>query len=73
MYDKMNNDAGVLNDFDLANVRVSERHGGTERMGTMPFMALDLLSEDALANDCTVPPRLRVIRVGSTMDLLSIR
>jgi hypothetical protein len=51
MYDKAKNDAGVLNDFDLANVRGCERPSGTERMGTMPFMALDLLTEDAWAGN----------------------
>jgi serine/threonine protein kinase len=49
MYDKMNNYAGVLNDFDLANVRGSGGPSGTERMGTMPFMALDLLTKEGWA------------------------
>ncbi|KAG0698935.1 hypothetical protein DFH29DRAFT_834252 [Suillus ampliporus] len=40
---------GVLNDYDLS----STRHGGsepsgTERTGTVPFMAIDLLSQEAL-------------------------
>jgi Fungal protein kinase len=49
MYDRANNCTGVLNDFDLAHVRGNERPSGTERTGTMPFMALDLLTEDAWA------------------------
>jgi hypothetical protein len=47
MYDKDNEDRGILNDFDLAYVRGGPRPSGTERTGTMPFMALDLLTEDA--------------------------
>src|ERR1700733_166262 len=49
MYDKANNCTGVLNDFDLAHVRGNERPSGTERTGTMPFMALDLLTKNAWA------------------------
>ena len=47
MYDKANNCTGVLNDFDLAHVSGEERPSGTERTGTMPVMALDLLTKDA--------------------------
>jgi hypothetical protein len=49
MYDKRNNNAGILNDFDLALVDGEPRPSGTERTGTMPFMALELLTEDAWA------------------------
>ena len=49
MYDKDKNRVGVINDFDLAHVRGKERPSGIERTGTMPFMALDLLTEDAWA------------------------
>ena len=49
MYDKANNCTGVLNDFDLAHVRGHDRPSGMERTGTMPFMALDLLTKDAWA------------------------
>src|SRR5277367_4773944 len=49
MYDKANNCTGVLNDFDLAHVRGNDRPSGTEQTGTMPFMALDLLTEGARA------------------------
>jgi serine/threonine protein kinase len=49
MYDKANNCTGVLNDFDLAHVRGNDQPSGTERTGTIPFMALDLLTEDAWA------------------------
>ncbi|KAF8119507.1 hypothetical protein EV363DRAFT_1145673, partial [Boletus edulis] len=37
---------GVLNDFDLASIQ--ETATGTERTGTVPFMALALLREEAL-------------------------
>ncbi|CAL1713359.1 unnamed protein product [Somion occarium] len=36
---------GVLNDWDLATLRNKTDHGGLERTGTIPFMALDLLTE----------------------------
>ena len=39
---------GVLNDFDLARlVEGNEGAGGKENTGTMPFMALDLLNDQA--------------------------
>lgn len=38
-----------LNDFDLAHVRGTEAPAGWQRTGTMPFMALDLLSKEAWA------------------------
>ncbi|KAH0825992.1 hypothetical protein J3R83DRAFT_7461 [Lanmaoa asiatica] len=38
---------GVLNDFDLATVQGTVR--GNERTGTIPFMAIELLSEEGLA------------------------
>jgi hypothetical protein len=47
MYDKLNEDRGILNDFDLAHLDGKPRPSGTERTGTMPFMALDLLTKDA--------------------------
>lgn len=37
---------GVLNDFDLASTEKTAT--GTERTGTIPFMALDLLEDNAL-------------------------
>ena len=49
MYDKTKNGEGVLNDFDLAHVNGNTRPSGTARTGTMPFMALDLLTEGAWA------------------------
>ena len=48
MYDKLNDDRGILNDFDLAHLRGEPRPSGTERMGTMPFKAFDLLTKGAL-------------------------
>ena len=47
MYDKLNGDRGILNDYDLAHIKGESRPSGTERTGTMPFMALDLLTNDA--------------------------
>jgi hypothetical protein len=47
MYDKLNQDCGILNDYDLAHLDGSARPSGTERTGTIPFMALDLLTHDA--------------------------
>ena len=48
MYDKLNGDCGVLNDYDLAHLHGRLRPSGFERTGTMPFMALDLLTEEAM-------------------------
>jgi Fungal protein kinase len=49
MYDKLNGDCGVLNDYDLAHLHGRQRSSDTECTGTVPFMALDLLrlSKDA--------------------------
>jgi Fungal protein kinase len=47
MYDKLNEDRGILNDYDLAHLNGRPRPSGTERTGTMPFMALDLLTDEA--------------------------
>ena len=44
MYDKAHNNAGVLNDFDLATVDGESSPSGSERTGTVPFMALDLIN-----------------------------
>jgi hypothetical protein len=48
MYDKLN-DHGILNDYDLAHLSGRKRPSGTACTGTMPFMALDLLTDDAWA------------------------
>jgi len=45
MYDKANDNKGVLNDFDLAHLCGYEWPSGTECTGTMPFMVLDLLTD----------------------------
>ncbi|KAF8465154.1 hypothetical protein DFH94DRAFT_639862 [Russula ochroleuca] len=47
MYDKLNGDLGVLNDYDLAHLEGRSRPSGTKCTGTMPFMALDLLTKEA--------------------------
>jgi len=41
---------GVLADYDLSSLN-KETSQNTERTGTVPFMALDLLSEEALAGE----------------------
>jgi len=47
MYDKLNEDRGVLNDYDLAHLNGRARPSGLERTGTMPFMAYELLTTEA--------------------------
>jgi hypothetical protein len=47
MYNKQNENCAVLNDYDLAHLRGRPRPSGNERTGTMPFMALDLLTKQA--------------------------
>jgi hypothetical protein len=46
MYDK-DNGCGILNDFDLAHLNGRPRPSGSDRTGTMPFMALNLLTVEA--------------------------
>jgi hypothetical protein len=46
MYDETNK-RGVLNDYDLVHLKSQPRPTGTERTGTRPFMALDLLTDEA--------------------------
>jgi hypothetical protein len=36
---------GVLNDYDLSSLAIAQGPQGNECTGTVPFMALDLLSE----------------------------
>jgi hypothetical protein len=43
MYDRDNDNGGVLNDFDLATSDEQTSPSGSERTGTVPFMALDLI------------------------------
>ena len=53
MYRKDNNTGeviGVLADFDLSSLKANTSRN-TERTGTVPFMALDLLSTKALAGE----------------------
>ena len=52
MYDKLH-DRGVLNDYDLAHLVGHPRPGGKELTGTIPFMAIDLLTEAAWKGDVT--------------------
>ena len=48
---------GVLNDFDLARFESQAGASGQDNTGTLPFMALDLLSEEGLRGE--VPRRYR--------------
>jgi len=48
---------GVLNDFDLAKFAGQAGASGQENTGTLPFMALDLLSEEGLRG--VIPRRYR--------------
>lgn len=42
---------GALNDFDLTKLADQEGASGEDNTGTLPFMALDLLSEEGLRGD----------------------
>ena len=48
---------GVLNDFDLAKFAGQTGASGQDNTGTLPFMALDLLSEEGLRGE--IPRRYR--------------
>jgi len=48
---------GVLNDFDLARFADQAGASGHDNTGTLPFMALDLLSEEGLRGE--IPRRYR--------------
>ena len=37
---------GVLNDYDLSSLASAQGRQGNERTGTVPFMALDLLTPE---------------------------
>ncbi|KDR79227.1 hypothetical protein GALMADRAFT_25577, partial [Galerina marginata CBS 339.88] len=45
MYDP-DTQCGVLSDFDLSVLQWEPRVTGTEKMGSVPFMALEILTED---------------------------
>lgn len=44
-----NKQLGVLNDFDLAILAEQDHHNKLERTGTIPFMAIELLSDEGAA------------------------
>jgi serine/threonine protein kinase len=48
---------GVLNDFDLSRFADQTGASGQDNTGTLPFMALDLLSEEGLRGE--IPRRYR--------------
>jgi hypothetical protein len=48
---------GVLNDFDLARFADQKGASGHDNTGTLPFMALDLLSEEGMRGE--IPRRYR--------------
>ena len=45
---------GVLNDWDLSRFEDGPMRVGAERTGTIPFMALDLLTAEGLAGAASV-------------------
>lgn len=47
MYDKHNGDHGILSNYNLSHLARRPRLSGTECTSTMPFMALDLLTDEA--------------------------
>ncbi|KAH7920984.1 hypothetical protein BV22DRAFT_1073079 [Leucogyrophana mollusca] len=51
--DKSGRVVGVLNDFDLASLADNEGLGGNQRMGTVLFMARELLSPEGLDGEIT--------------------
>ena len=53
MYDKHNEYRGILNDYDLAHLDGRPRPSGLGRTGTMPFMAIDMLTKEAWAGKIT--------------------
>ena len=54
---------GILNDFDLARFTDQAGASGQDNTGTLPFMALDLLSEEGLCGE--IPRRYRPNRSRS--------
>ena len=50
-------EVGILNDFDLAKLSNRPGASGQDNTGTLPFMALELLSEQGLHGD--IPRRYR--------------
>ena len=48
---------GILNDFDLARFADQDGASGQDNTGTLPFMALDLLSKEGLRGE--IPRRYR--------------
>ncbi|KAG2337730.1 hypothetical protein BDR05DRAFT_1045369 [Suillus weaverae] len=50
VYSKEGRFIGVLNDYDLSSIRDSGP-SGLERTGTVPFMAMDLLTPEAIAGE----------------------
>lgn len=53
MYDMANDDCGVLIDYDIPHSCEDQRLSNTSRIGTMPFLALELL--DFASQDKEVP------------------
>lgn len=46
MVDRSEKHSGVMNDWDLAFVDGLSKHDGSDRTGTVLFMALDLLTDE---------------------------
>ena len=51
---------GILNDFDLARFADQDGASGQDNTGTLPFMALDLLSKEGLRGE--IPRRYQIGR-----------
>ena len=61
---------GVLNDFDLARFADQTGASGQDNTGTLPFMALDLLSEEGLRGE--IPRRYRHEAESFTWSLICL-
>ena len=61
---------GILNDFDLARFADQTGASGQDNTGTLPFMALDLLSEEGLRGE--IPRRYRHEAESFTWSLICL-
>ena len=61
---------GILNDFDLARFADQDGASGQDNTGTLPFMALDLLSKEGLRGE--IPRRYRHEAESFTWSLICL-
>jgi hypothetical protein len=61
---------GVLNNFDLARFADQKGASGHDNTGTLPFMALDLLSEEGMRGE--IPRRYRHEAESFTWSLICL-